>query len=711
MKRTLFRTPYRVSALALAVSTLAASGCAPPAPQDLGTGGEPGLLRQAVSVLGSLDVPAGTRSIVNTYAPLGADAAQGATTVSVPPASVVGLGLAPGDLAMVYQAQGAQIATSDDSGYGAVTSPGSAGLYEVFRVGGVDQASGRIQLAPGCALRNPYATAGKAQLVRVPRYRKVTVQPAKDATARGILTASPWNGSTGGVLALHADTISVDGEIDVSGTGFRGGRSNAGTGNVAVDQVAYRSTAVTTGAEQGESIAGAQADYDALGGRYGRGAPANGGGGGNNTNSGGGGGANAGEQAAYTGDGVMGSTQTYGTAWMLDPAYQAKGAFSTSSGGGRGGYTLSTSAQDPTQLAPGSAAWGGNLRRERGGRGGHPLAPDATSRIFFGGGGGGGEANSGRGGAGGAGGGIALLLSPVVTTTQGGCITSAGLPGGSSQDDGAGGGGGGGSIILSAQRISGVNVNVFGGKGGDSSAPTAEINGPGGGGGGGFVAAPQAASLQPELGAGPAGTTSSTSATAFPVNGATDGSLGVNRPYAGALPVCLPADVSVTISATPAEVRENVPARYSVRVANSGPEDAEGLKLSIRVPADTTVASEPQGAGWTCTRAADTYSCTLPSLGADAEPSAIDLILAARRSSPETLQAVASVSADNADPTQSNNTAAASVTVDRTEVRGDGFTCHAAGPGTATRGAGAPALLLGIAAALGLRRRRRGAES
>lgn len=703
MSRIFSTNRYRIPTLTLVLSGTLAFGCSA---QDADLS-DTASTKQGATATANLNVVAGSSKIINTYAPLAADASAGATSVSVSPGSLSELNLAAGDLLMLYQPQGAQIATTDDSGYGAVSTLGGAGLYEVFRINGSDPKTGQIQLAKGCTLRNAYTTTGKTQAIRVPRFKQVTVEGGLNAVPDAVLTAAPWNGSTGGILALRADTISVDGEIDVSGTGFRGGKPNAGSAVIATDQVEFRSSTATTGGEKGESIAGAQADYDNLAGRFGRGAPANGGGGGNNTNAGGGGGANAGDLAAYTGDGVMGNTQQFAAAWALDPAFIAKGGFTASSGGGRGSYTLSGNAQNPTLVGPGDPTWGGNNRREHGGRGGHPLLPDATSRVFFGGGGGGGDANDNVGGAGGAGGGIALLLSKVVTSMTGGCITSAGASGGSSQIDGAGGGGGGGSIVMSASHINGVNVTAFGGKGGNSDAPIATINGTGGGGGGGFVSAPMGAAFAPELGGGPAGTTNSTSATAFNVNGATDGSAGVNKPFTGDLPVCLPADLSVTYTATPPLVRVNTPIRCSVQVQNAGPEDAESLKLSISIPASTTVATEPEGSGWTCTRATDIYNCTLPSLAANAQ-SSLRFFLAAQPSAADTLQSTAKVSADNAEPNPNNNAASITVTLDRTEVRGDGFTCQAAGPGAATgrEGATALALLMGIGVALRVRRRR-----
>ncbi len=66
------------------------------------------------------------------------------------------------------------------------------------------------------ALANSYS--GKAQVLKVPHYTSVTIQ--NGAT----LTALPWNGTTGGVLAFQSDgTVTVNGTIDMNGKGYRGG--------------------------------------------------------------------------------------------------------------------------------------------------------------------------------------------------------------------------------------------------------------------------------------------------------------------------------------------------------------------------------------------------------------------------------------------------------------------------------------------------------
>ena len=82
----------------------------------------------------------------------------------------------------------------------------------------------------------------------------------------------------------------------------------------------YRSSSANDGGEKGEGIAGYQADYEAagMGGRYSRGAPANGGGGGNGHNAAGGGGANGNNGQPWTGAGVMDPEPLYLAAWKLD---------------------------------------------------------------------------------------------------------------------------------------------------------------------------------------------------------------------------------------------------------------------------------------------------------------------------------------------------------------------------------------------------------
>jgi len=266
---------------------------------------------------------------LNSYAVLAANVAAGATSITVTNitdlASVAFGQLAAGDLVLVVQMQGAAINGTDTAAFGAVTALNGAGSYELVNVASVT--GNTINLDTSCGgLKNAYATAGHTQVVRVPQPTALTIN------AGGSLVAPAWNGQRGGIVAMQVQgTTTVNGAIDASAAGFRGG-STAGDNqsanqNTSID--GFRTTVAANGAEKGEGVAGYQADYDALGGRYGRGAPANGGGGGNSHNGGGGGGANGGLIASWTGQGVMSPANTGCdtgvNAWKLDPGYIANG--------------------------------------------------------------------------------------------------------------------------------------------------------------------------------------------------------------------------------------------------------------------------------------------------------------------------------------------------------------------------------------------------
>jgi hypothetical protein len=391
------RAGGHVKKLAALAFACALSACETPAPPH-------SVEARQAALDADINLTTGTL-VVNTYTALTANAAAGATQLQV--ASTTGFN--DGDLVMVIQMQGATITNADDRTYGSVTSYNSAGRYELVRVNGAPPSATRLNVTNACSgLQFSYSAAGKAQVIRVKEVNNVTV------ASGAAIVAPAWNGSTGGVIAIRAiNSATVNGEIRANAVGFRGG---------AVEQNArlpgtylFRSTDSQDGAEKGESIAGYQADYDALGGRYGRGAPANGGGGGNAHNAGGGGGANAwpSTKKTWTGQGVMnGAPSGWETAWALDPAYQLNGnALTDSSGGGRGGYAFGSSNQNALTVAPGDSRWGGDFRAERGGMGGRPLDANPTNRVFLGGGGGAGDSNNNGGNRGGAGGGIVMLLA------------------------------------------------------------------------------------------------------------------------------------------------------------------------------------------------------------------------------------------------------------------------------------------------------------
>ncbi len=539
-------------------------------------------------------------TVVNQYTTLSAAAAAGATTISVASAA----GITAGDVLMVYQAQGATINTANSSAYGAVTALGNAGRYEFVSVATVTGTT--ITLGTVCdttPLRFSYNNG--AQVIRVPQYSSLTVNAA------GSIVAQTWNGSTGGVVATIVDgTATVNGSINANGRGFRGGVLDNATTAAGTDVTAFVATTTADGAEKGESIAGSTTTYDGLGGRYNRGAPANGGGGGNAHNAGGGGGANGGSTVGWNGQGVPDtSVAGWVTAWNIDGTLTST---TNSPGGGRGGYTYAASNQDALTVAPGTASWGGNSRRERGGLGGRPLAnnPSITgdTRLFLGGGGGAGDGNNGAASSGANGGGLVFLIANNVAgagalQSNGGTATNT-VPG---HNDAPGGGGAGGSVVVIAPSTGALAISATGGNGGNQLITNNESEGPGGGGGGGFIATPTGAGT---VTAGGNGTTSSAATTEFLPNGATRGNSGntATAPTIANLPLCnftAAANLRITKTNTPGvngevdqaadTVVSGATANYSITVTNLGPSAANG-----------TVVTDPAPTGLICT----TASCT-----------------------------------------------------------------------------------------------------
>ncbi len=526
-------------------------------------------------------------TVINTYYTVtDATRVTGDTTVTLN--SVTGLSV--GDVLMIHQAQGATIDSTDTAAYGSVTSLNNVGHHELVSV--LSISGNTVTIKSDCAatgLRYAYTSSGKIQAVRVPQYSTLTISGA------GSITSTPWNGTRGGIVAAIVDTMAIIGGagINVRGQGFRGGVVHTGQtvfGTIIVSL--FRTTNALNGAEKGEGIAGFQTEYDALNGRYGRGAPANGGGGGNEHNAGGGGGANGNNSVAYNGLGNPSLAGTGSTVAVWTSAWDLEGgtfSTNTSSGGGRGGYTFSNSNQNAGTLAPGANAWGGDHRNNVGGRGGRPLTNAVTAstingtRLYFGGGGGAGEGNNTANQSGANGGGIVYLIAGTVSGS--GTIDargSDGLPTVPGHNDAPGGGGGGGSVVISAST-SGIAINTDGGTGGNQLITNAEAEGPGGGGGGGFVSV---SGITPSLLGGGNGATASSSLTEFTPNGSTRGAAGNSAASSAvsALPICPNpvTDFSVTKSngvVLPATLTSGQTTTYTLVVTNTGPSTVSGALL------------------------------------------------------------------------------------------------------------------------------------
>ncbi|MBK8324492.1 MAG: hypothetical protein IPL06_17740, partial [Betaproteobacteria bacterium] len=493
---------------ALAVVLVVAAGLAAPA------------LAQVCAVPGSSG-PGSISGIVNTYYPgTAATLSSGSTSVAVGSADPRGslTAVAAGDLLLVVQVQDASISSTNSAAYGGsgggagYTALGSAGQYEYVIATG-PAAAGSIPVAS--PLVNTYRTAAATSTSGQKRYQVIRVpQYSSGVLLGGTVTAPPWDGTTGGVVAFDvAGNLNWNGQsIDVTGRGFRGGGgqcSNANGTGTAVANTDYR-LAVGTGTinlggtgsvpdgAKGEGVAGTPilvftpttpgsnaagtvnntggADGTTGGypsGSFGRGAPGNGGGGGtdgnptaNDQNTGGGGGGNFGI-------------------------------------GGKGGFGWTPGTP------PGVDA---------GGFGGMSV-PSAANRLFLGGGGGAATSNNCTGtpgnaaaSSGAAGGGLVFVRSG--TTSGGGTINARGTDGNSTiGNDASGGGGAGGSVLVFVNNSGGAigaTINVQGGAGGSNSGGGAP-HGPGGGGSGGFAIISGSATVNIAGGAGGTTATSPTS--------------------------------------------------------------------------------------------------------------------------------------------------------------------------------------------------------
>ena len=477
-------------------------------------------------------------TIVNEYTSLATDANVGTTSIVVANNTLntnnrFTASLAPGDLIMIIQVQGATIFGNNQiRQWGSVLNYNNCGLYEFAEVLSV-QGSTIINIS--CGLANSYTASGKVVIVRIPRYQSLTVNNG------GSLTVDTWNGTIGGILSvevLGSTIINSGGKIDISGKGFRGGKLTSNNNTYGVGEYYYLTD--NYGKEKGEGIAGFEADYDPLGGRFCRGAAANAGGGANVHNTGGGGGANAGDTSLWTGNGNPDTTTaSWIAAWNLESAGFAK---SFSSGGGRGGYSFSSSNQNALTVGPNNSLWGGDNRDNNGGLGGRPL-DYSKGRIYIGGGGGAGDQDNSWSSPGANGGGIVYILSYSTVLGAGKIISNGATAANSTSGtiatggaDGAGAGGAGGTIIIKSTGLVSVDsIIAKGGNGGNQAIDPNYNNylnqhqaeGPGGGGGGGYIATSTSTSKKNVKG-GRNGTTNSSGLTEFIPNGATKGGDGLD---------------------------------------------------------------------------------------------------------------------------------------------------------------------------------------
>jgi uncharacterized repeat protein (TIGR01451 family) len=576
-------------------------------------------------------------NVVNTYYPGTASVAKGATSIPIGTATGVGVTITNGTELLVIQMQDASINTTNTVAYGngftgsGFTAINNAGNYEfVTATGPISAGSVPIKGAgPTTGLVFAY-TAAAASGTKGQSTYQVVVVPQYLSASLGAVVATPWNGSTGGIVALDvAGQLNLNGgSVVVDGQGFRGGAGMQLTGGVAgALNSDYRQTSPTayTGAaggatgidaSKGEGVAGTPEWVEfnqtflqttttigypngTADGSMARGAPGNAGAGGtdgdatgNTQNAGGGGGGN----------------------------------------GGMGGF--------------GGDSWNTNL--SDGGEGGTPF-PATIDRIAMGGGGGAGSRNNSdtdnQASGGAAGGGIIFIRADSLTGTATMTANGAAAYNGTANDAGGGGGAGGTIIVLAANGgESGLTLQANGGRGGDAwdsdTFKLADRHGPGGGGAGGVVYVSGAAAGITVAGGG-----SGTTLTPGVAYGATPGAAGTSATNLTLSQVtglqssalCVP-DLTITKSSSGSFTRGST-ASYTITASNVSTLGATSGVVTINdtLPIGLTPTSAI-GTGWTCSVSGQTVSCLQSTpLAAGGVYSAITLGATVLQSAPATV--------------------------------------------------------------------------
>jgi len=558
--------------------------------------------------------------VLNTYYPGKASVAAGATSISIG-AATGGSGGAPaaiaaGNLLLVIQMQDASISTSNTVAYGnnstgqGFTALNSAGDYEFVTatnsvgVGGgtltVTGSGGGGGLVFGYDASAETATKGQStfQVIIVPQYTTATL-------ATTGLTASPWNGSTGGVLALDtSSTLTLNGAtVAMDGMGFRGGAgmqlTGGGGANTDFEQPAPATYTGAAGGEagwdanKGEGIAGTPAwvEYNQTFLATGTGYPSG----------------TSGTDGSMA-RGAPGNAGAGGT--DADPQTKSPGGNDQNAGGGGGGNGGAGGF--------GGDSWSSNL--SIGGEGGAAF-PATINRVAMGGGGGAGTRNNSDGdnqASGGAtGGGIIMIRAYALTGSA--TLTANGINAynGTANDAGGGGGAGGSIVVLSANGgESGLTLQANGGNGGNAWASEAYTlgnrHGPGGGGGGGVVlvsGTPAGLSVS-------GGTNGLTENPGVPY-GATPGAAGfsvTNESITQTSGTQSGADCTPDMTVAKTHVgnfTRGSSASYTVTCSNVSPygSTTSVVTLNDTLPIGLTPTSA-SGTGWSCSIELQTVSCT-----------------------------------------------------------------------------------------------------
>lgn len=438
--------------------------------------------------------------IVNTYAPVSAIAGNivtiGATSGAAAP-------FATGDKVVLIQM----------TGIPPVQTGSNMGKYELRSVTTVSGSSITLD-----GIVNTYTTSEKVQLVRAPSCPTGTISAE--------VTGKVWDGTTGGIIAIVGGTLTMNANIDATGTGFSqanpptlvattslssgqgsingrggddpngggkgGGGIGGGGGNGGISAInggGVGSSFVVGGSGGGSFLpigaAGSGGGTGIFGGGGGGGGAGAGGGGGGVAGGGGGGTGVFGVGGGGGGGGVLGIGNG-GKAVCTDACSGAGGG----SYGGGGGAASALSGGDDSCGGGGGGGWtgggvsgkGGTSYPQIAGNGNIPVTIPVTNtdhylntsqpRLMMGGAGGNAACQSE-----GLGGGIILLDFTNVLGNNNN-IKSNGESKGIAPSNcvnqnygiGGAGGGGGGQILLNVKNFNSyTNIEVKGGKGGDGN--------------------------------------------------------------------------------------------------------------------------------------------------------------------------------------------------------------------------------------------------
>ncbi len=333
--------------------------------------------------------------------------------------------LKPGDKCILIQMSGVQL--NKPAGYeiqnGLTYSDfKNAGVYELLTVLKINDVSKSITFTEDIKVN--FSAGEKIQLIKI--------YESHSAIVSSDLTAMPWNGSKGGVLALIAyDKLTLNANIDVSAKGYRGGTTadyNDGL-KCKSDTFYFNDSRIGAAGKKGEGLI------------------------------------------------EVGWTDNRGPGRLINGGGSGIGKFSGGAGGsnyGRGGG----GGLQVKDCSEGIFSIGGIELTEL-----NNFYVTGKPRVIMGGGGGCSTQDPSHPATdGGDGGGIIIIMTDTLDA-RGYTISSNGGSVGGSALGGAGGGGAGGSVFIDAKDyIGNLNIEVKGGDGGNTGSTSTGAGGSGGGG-------------------------------------------------------------------------------------------------------------------------------------------------------------------------------------------------------------------------------------